>query len=57
MQNIKLKNKELSKIEFLVPTTDKIRFQELCKKKSLGMAEIMKRAFEEKKKWLEEDGK
>lgn len=53
MQNPKLKNKELSKIEFLVATPDKTLFQSLCQRKSLGMAEVMKRAFEEKLKWLE----
>lgn len=52
MQNPKLKNKELSKIEFLVPTPHKIEFQRLCEENSLGMAEIMKRAFEEKLEWL-----
>ena len=57
MQNIRLKNKELSKIEFLVPTLDKIKFQELCKENSFGMAEIMKSAFGEKLNWLKSKNK
>jgi hypothetical protein len=47
MQNIKLRNKTLSKLEFLVPTDSKKKFQELCTLKGLGMSEMLKRKFEE----------
>jgi len=52
MQNVKLKSKELCKIEFLIPCGDKAEFKDLCQRNSLGMAEVMKRAFEEKLEWL-----
>ena len=44
----KIKNGELAKIEFLVPTQDKLLFQERCKKKFLGMASVMKELFYKK---------
>jgi len=47
MDNPKLKSGELSKIEFLVLTTDKVKFRAFCQAKNLGMAEVMKRKFEE----------
>jgi hypothetical protein len=53
MQNKKLKNKELGKMEFLIPIADKIRFRELCQRKSYGMAEILKRGFEDQLSLLE----
>ena len=54
MQNPKLKDKKLGKIEFLVPMEDKITFRLLCQQKSLGMAEVMKRAFEEQMRILKD---
>jgi hypothetical protein len=44
----KIKNGELAKIEFLVPTKDKELFQTKCKEKFLGMASVMKELFYKK---------
>ncbi len=55
-QNTIMQDQNKSKIEFFVNTTDKIRFVELCQQHSYKMAEIMRRAFEEKMEWLEKKG-
>lgn len=40
------------KIEFFVSKQDKELFLNLCNKHSYKMAELMRRAFEEKLEWL-----
>lgn len=45
MENKRLKNKELGKIEFLVPIEYKNLFQDYCGKKYIPVASAMKEVF------------
>ena len=51
--NNNFSNINKGKIEFYVNRSEKERFQELCEKYSYTIAELMRRAFEEKMEWLE----